>query len=252
VYVGEVGEADDELERAARRRRERLAAEENAKPSPDEAAARRERRRREVRRDRVDEALAEAGGAAKVGGAIAVTVGMLGPIAIALFVWDLEAVVPLIVMSLASMVGAFTALWINGRLFATIRRRRVLAVAYGFDATGYLEALGENRRNAVLVARAKFTRPWPDDKRASARDAVLEWMPTLALVEWQNGALVLHSAELDCTEWLEDSRCFNNKAIHACFDEIARRVIPRLHAVSPITQLEVDLLGEIEAFDAEP
>jgi hypothetical protein len=258
-YRGDVANQGDELERAARRRRERVAVEKPTPPSLEVLAAELERRQSKVRRYRVDEALAGSGWG-KLRSTVAVCLGLFGPmIAVPVLLWDrMSLVLVLILGAVSSGLGGICATRIHTRVFAAIGRRRVYAIGHGFDADAYLDALGDNRRQAVIVVRSTFGRPWTEERRAFARDAVLEWMPKLAWVEWDGDTLVLRSAEVDGTKFvqggeLQDSaRFFDNTAIHTCFDAIMRRVIPRLDKASPISKLEVELVGKVLPLGADP
>lgn len=251
-----MGDGTDELSRAAQRRRDREAARAAAVPSPDAIAAERATRERWVKANRTREALAEAGWQGRVVTYGALMLGLLVPTAIAVLVFGGESLVVDFGFAIVAMVAMFLANAGAERALAAVRLRRLRAIGRGLDVDAYLAALGENRRHATVVVRATFARPWPDDARAKAPDAVLEWMPSLAEVAWHGDTLVLRSAQLDGTIWLaggeysSGGRYFDNRALHGCFLAILRSVLPRLEAIAPIDRLAVEIEGQTEAFDA--
>ena len=247
----------DGLHEAARRRRDRVAAEaaSDDRKESKKAIARVGAEGR-VRKAMVEEALAEAGWRGKVLTTIALCVGMFGPMALGIIFFDEDSFLVLGVTTLGSMAGAFVGMGTGERLMAAIRRRRLYRVGHGFEPGAYLEALSDKRRRGVLAVRVRFESAWPGDARDSARDAVLEWMPSLAHIAWDGDTLVLRSAELDCKEWLSggdgpSGHNFNNRLIHGAFQRVVDDVVPRLAKVAPIAQLSAEIEGRVEAWDAD-
>jgi hypothetical protein len=251
-----VGDTDG-LHAAARRRRDRLAAKAAAAGAKEaKRAIERGGAEKRVRKAMEDEALAEAGRSGKVLTTVALCLGLFGPMAVGIIYFDEESLLSLGVTTLASMIGAFAAMSSAERLLSAMRRRRLKRIGRGFEPRAYLEALGQKRRCGVLVVKARFARPWPDDARESARDAVLEWMPSLARIEWEGVTLVLNSAELSGREWLSgghgpSSHNFNNRLYHGAFLTIVGDVVPRLEKVAPIAALTAEIAGPVEAWDAD-
>ena len=249
---------EEGLHRAAQKRRDReladaLAASRAAIRKADRARGSEER----VKEYRVREALAEAGWRGKLFTGAALCLGLFGPMAIAILFFDTEAWIPLVIAVIGSMVGAFAGMAAGEIVLAGIRRWRVMRIGRGFDPHAYLAALGENRRNATLVVRVRFARPWREEARASAPDAAREWMPTLTSVAWDGDVLELRRISIECTEWISGGestsggRFFNNRKLHGCFIEILDDVVPRLEDVAPIAKLEVSIEGTIEDWNAD-
>jgi hypothetical protein len=249
---------EEGLHQAAQRRRDRAKAEAAARPSAAELRAVRAVREHKMRQNRIRDALAEAGLFGKIVTNGALVVGLLAPIGISVFVWGSDGFVATALTVVATAVSAFGLYALAEMMVASMRLSRLTRIGRGFDVDGYLDALGENRRHGTVVARATFATPWPDDARASAHDAVMEWMPTLAGVEWAGETLVLRSSSLDGTEWLSGGRfsggcrIFNNRDQHACVVRIVEHVVPHLEQVAPIAKLAVAIEGPIEAWDADP
>jgi hypothetical protein len=255
-YDDRVGDTDG-LHAAARRRRDRQAAKAAADGAKEaKRAIERVGAEKDVRKGQEREALAEAGKSGKAFTTIALCVGLFGPMALGIIFFDEDSFLTLGLTTIASMVGAFAAASAAEEILATMRRRRLFRIGRGFEPSAYLEALGEKRRRGVLVVRAKFTRAWPDDARDSARDAVLEWMPALAGIEWDGVTLVLRSAQLDGREWLSGGdgpscHVFNNRLYHGAFLRIVEDVVPNLEKVAPIAALTAEIEGPVEAWDAD-
>jgi hypothetical protein len=252
-----VGDTDG-LHAAARRRRDRIAkkaASDGAKDVKD--AIERVDAEKRVRKAMEEEALAEAGKSGKALTTIALCIGLFGPMAVGIFYFKDESLTSIGVTTLAAMVGAFTALSASEKLLSATRRRRLYRIKRGFEPRAYLETLSHKRRRGVLKVEVRFARAWPDDARASARDAVLEWMSSLARIEWEGGVtLVLNSAELSGREWLRggdgpSSHNFNNRLFHGCFLSILDDVVPMLEKVAPIASLSAEIVGPVEAWDAD-
>jgi hypothetical protein len=251
-----VGDTDG-LHAAARRRRDRLAAKaatDGAKEAKD--AIERVDAEKRVRKVMEEEALAEAGKSGKAYTTIALCLGLFGPMAVGIFYFKDESFASIGITTLASMVGAFTAASMAEKLLSASRRRRLYRIKRGFEPSAYLESLSHKRRRGVLKVEMRFARPWPDDARESARDAVLEWMPSLARIEWEGTTLVLNSAELSGREWLSggdgpSSHNFNNRLFHGAFLSIVDDVVPGLEKVAPIASLSAEIVGRVEAWDAD-
>lgn len=253
-----MGEGSDELARAAKRRRDREAAKVDAEPSPAKLAAARAKRERWVKANRTREALAEAGwqGRAITNGAI--LVGLLAPVAVAVFAFDMGSLLVDLGFAVIAMGTTFGMMELAERGLAAVRLRRLRGIGRGLDVDRYLAALGENRRHATVIVRATFGERWPDDTRAQAHDGVREWLPSLADVAWDGAStLVMRSARLDGTIWLSGGehasggRYFDNRALHGHFLGVVRRVLPRLEAIARIDRLAVEVDGDVEAFDAD-
>jgi len=251
-----VGDTDG-LHAAARRRRDRQAAQAASDGAAQvKDAIERVDAEKHVRKAMEREALAEAGWRGKLFTNSALFVGLFGPMAVGVIFFDADSFLVLGLTTLSCMVGAFVAASMSETLLSAIRRRRLFRIRRGFVPSEYLEALGEKRRNGTLVVRVTFARAWPDDARESSRDAVLEWMPSLASVDWNGETLVLRSAELKGREWLSggdgpSSHNFNNRLFHGAFLSIVGDVVPQLEKVAPIASLSAEIAGSVETWDAD-
>ncbi|HTJ40881.1 MAG TPA: hypothetical protein VL463_02260 [Kofleriaceae bacterium] len=251
---------EEGLHRAAQKRRDRERAEARAaKAEATAKAAKAVRSEKKVKAYRVREALAEAGWFGKIVTNGALGVGLFGPMVIFVFVWGDEGILPIFATTIACAIGAFGMLSLAEIVVASMRLRKLVAIGRGLDVDTYLAALAENRRHAAVEVRAHFARPWPDDARANAPDAVREWMPALERVEWTGrDTLVMRTASLDGTIYLSGGhatsggRHFDNRAIHGAFMQIVHDVVPHLEEVAPIDRLAVAIDGSIEAWDADP
>jgi hypothetical protein len=210
---------------------------------------------REVRAELTSAALGDAGWQGFAIPAAAFVLGVGVPMTVGLLLLAPQAPLPIAGVVLASIAAGLSALFFAARQLAAARRRRLFEIGRGFDPRAYLEALGEKRKYGVLVVRARFARPWPDDARASAKDTVRAWMPALEEVAWDGDALELRSEGLAGTERLERGpirRIFSNKDFHGCFLTVTADVLPRLDAIAPIVSLDASIEGDSQPWDAKP
>jgi hypothetical protein len=210
-----------------------------------------------ARRDQIRVALGEAGWS---GVALPQVAGIVGMLATSVPGWlwldrthpDAELLPYLFVP--VGVVGWWVAQAATSRALQWARRREVVRIGRGFDADAYLAALGENRQRGVLVVRVRFASPWSEDARTSSADAVGEWMPSLAGVEWEGDVLALRTAELsgrgDTNKYGGGLRAYDNRLFHGALLTIVRAVVPNLERVAPITSIAAAIDGPVEPWNS--
>jgi hypothetical protein len=195
------------------------------------------------------EALGEAG-RGKWLTTIALVVGLLGPMVLAVLVIPKRYSDNLLVMLgevvflvVPSMLGLYNlAEW----SLARVRLRELRQIGRGFKLEPYLQALRENRQSGTLIAYVGFSDELDTTTRDAIPDAVHTWWPDVGAARWQHTTLVLESKRLGETG---HTRVFNNRAFHTAFLAVIHRVLPELGV--PIASFRVELTGAISAWDAD-
>jgi hypothetical protein len=258
-----MGRLLDEQERERIERIERAAnrggaERKSAKSAPPESAAARERRRAKIRREMLAEALAEAGWTGRVTMALFGGVGLFGPVLGCVAIFG-DSLGPAFGAAAVALLGGYAMYSLHHRMFAAIRRRRVVAFGYGFDVDAYFDALSEKRTCAIVVVRVTFTAAVPAQRAETLAAEVHDWLPAVTAA-WQGKAgkrakpgavLEVRSDSISGTDSYDGDTTFTNARFHGCVLRIVDRVVPQLAAVAPIGKLAVVLEGAVAPFDAK-
>ena len=239
-----MGNADDEIDRAARKHRAHRAA--KVAGDAKEAASR-------AADERGDPAALLRKSLAQRTGfdplfAVAFVFGLGAPLLVAARFFDPSRTPVLIGTALVS--GPLIWFTISGlqRLLAARTVRRLRRVS-GLDVDHYLGLLSKQWYQAKLVVQLRFDKHWADDRHAATIAATRAAVPSLETVRFDHGRALYLSANVATTDSVMSkgtvTRFFTNRAVHECFTAILDDVVAVIADTDHIAKIDVDIDGQL-------